>query len=124
MTTQPSARPVVLVIEDESVQRMMALDLVEEAGFDAIEAQDADDAIRILETRPDIRIVFADIDMPHGVDGLKIAAIIRNRWPPIELIITSSKRRPKLDDIPARVAFFSKPYHARRVIKVMQQLAC
>ena len=123
MSAQPIGRPLVLIIEDEPIQRMMALDFVEEAGFDAIEARDAADAISILETRPDIRIVFADIDMPHGVDGLKVAAAIRDRWPPIELIITSGKRSLKQDDIPARMVFFLKPYQVERVITAMQRLA-
>ena len=116
-------RTVVLVIEDEPVQRMMMVDLAEQAGFDAVEAAGADDAVRILEQRLDIRIVFTDIDMPHGVDGLKLAASIRDRWPPIELIITSGRRNPGLADIPARGVFFSKPYRTESVIEAMQRFA-
>ncbi len=86
--------PVVLVVEDEPILRMMAVDLVERAGFEAVEAAGSNDAIRILETRPDIRVVFTDIDMPGGLDGMKLAAAIRDRWPPIELIITSGKHKP------------------------------
>ena len=123
MTQRPNQRPTVLILEDEPVQRMMMLDLVEEAGFDAVEAMDADDAVRILEERLDIRVVLADIDMPGGVDGLKVAALIRNRWPPIELIITSGKRKPELADIPARGVFFSKPYSLDLVIRAMQRFA-
>lgn len=76
----------VLVVEDEPIQRMMIVDLVEEAGFDVVEAMDSDDAVRILKTRLNIRIVYTDIDMPGGFDGMKLAASIRNSWPPIELI--------------------------------------
>ena len=90
----PSNRQPVLVIEDEPILRMAALDMVEEAGFDPIgatDATDATDAIRILESHHDIRIVFTDVDMPRGVDGLKLAAFIRERWPPIHIIVTSGK---------------------------------
>ena len=104
------ARPAVLVVEDEPLQRMMLIDLVEDAGFVAVEALDADDVVRILESRPDIRVVIADIDMPGGVDGLKLAASIRDRWPPIELIVTSGRKRLTADDLPARGVFFSKPF--------------
>ena len=76
-----------LVVEDEPLSRIHALNLVEEAGYVAIEASNADEAISILEARKDIRIVFTDIDMPGSMDGLKLARAIRDRWPPIELIL-------------------------------------
>jgi CheY-like chemotaxis protein len=57
----PPTKQAVLVVEDEPLLRMMAMDLVEDAGFQAVEAADADEAVTILETRTDIRIVFTDI---------------------------------------------------------------
>ena len=119
----PPARQVVLVVEDEPLQRMMAVDLVEDAGFEALEVGGADEAVRILESRLDIRIVFTDIDMPGGVDGMKLAAMIRDRWPPIELIIISGKRRPRPEDLPARGVFFQKPYKKEEVAAAMLRMA-
>lgn len=110
----------ILVVEDEPLQRMMAVDLVERAGFEAVEASSADEAVSILETRLDIRLVFTDIDMPGGMDGMKLAASIRDRWPPIELIIISGKRRPTLEDLPARGVFFEKPYKRNEVTAAMK----
>jgi CheY-like chemotaxis protein len=81
--------PHVLVVEDEFFSRWHAVDLVEAAGYKAIEASTADEAIAILEARKDIRVVFTDINMPGSMDGLKLARAIRDRWPPIELILTS-----------------------------------
>src|ERR1019366_2069715 len=80
--------PVVLIVEDESLTRLDAVEMAEAAGFAVVEASNADDAIRILESRNDIRIVFTDIDMPGSMDGLKLPRAIRNRWPPIQLIVT------------------------------------
>jgi DNA-binding NtrC family response regulator len=102
-------RPV-LVVEDEPILRMMALDLVEDAGFDDVEACSADHAIEILAARTDIRIVFSDIDMPGTMDGLNLALAIRDRWPTIEIILTSGHRRVDVDSMPARAVFFPKPY--------------
>lgn len=102
--------PVVLVVEDEPLLRLCAVDLIESAGFEAVEARDADEAIEILSARRDIRIVFTDIDMPGSMDGLKLAAAIRDRWPPIELIVTSGMIDPPPGAIPARGKFFAKPY--------------
>jgi len=84
----PGRKPVVLVVEDENLIRLSALDMVEEAGFEAIAASDADEAIRILESRNDIRAVFTDVHMPGSMDGLRLARVVRNRWPPVALIVT------------------------------------
>ncbi len=123
MLDHSQPRPIVLIVEDEPLQRMMVVDMVEEAGFEAVEAMGADDAVRILESRLDIRIVFTDIDMPGGVDGMKLAASIRDRWPPIELIVTSGERRPRLSELPVRAVYFSKPYFREKIMETMQRFA-
>lgn len=102
---------------------MTAVDLIEDAGFEAVEATDAAQAIEILEGRPDIRIVFTDIDMPHGMDGMKLAMLIRDRWPPIELILTSSKLNPRPEELPLRGVFFSKPYSEEALISTVRRMA-
>jgi CheY-like chemotaxis protein len=89
---------------------MVAVATAQDAGFDAIEATDADSAIAILETRNDIRIVFADIHLPGSMDGLKLARAVRDRWPPIELILTSGLMKVGQRDLPERSVFLAKPY--------------
>ena len=105
----PNRSVLILVVEDDPLQRLGMIDLVEDAGFEAIEAHDADQAVEILESRLDIRVVFTDIDMPGSMDGLKLAAAIRKRWPPIEIIVTSGGRRPALEELPVRATFLPKP---------------
>jgi two-component system, response regulator PdtaR len=100
----------VLVVEDEFLSRLHAVNLVEDAGYKAVEASNAEEAIAILEARKDIRIVFTDVDMPGTMDGLKLAHAIRTRWPPIELIVTSGHFNLSDADMPERGRFFSKPY--------------
>lgn len=100
----------VLIVEDEFLVRMAAVDLVEEAGFLALEAGNADEAIAILEERPDVRLVLTDIDMPGTMDGLKLAHYIRHRWPPIHLIIASGKAMVEEADLPSGTRFLAKPY--------------
>jgi CheY-like chemotaxis protein len=75
-----------------------------------LRAANADEAIAILVSREDIRIVFTDIDMPGSMDGLKLARAVRERWPPIELILISGHFDIRQDEIPERGRFFSKPY--------------
>lgn len=117
------ARPAVLIVEDEPLLRIMAAEMVEEAGFEPVEAADAAEAIGLLEQRPDIRIVFTDIDLPHGIDGMALARAIRERWPPIELILTSGHFAAGELVLPARGLFFAKPYRQDEVIAAMRRMA-
>jgi CheY-like chemotaxis protein len=116
-------RPVVLVVEDEAVLLMAAIAMVDHAGFEAVEAANAAQAIEILESRMDIRVVFSDIDMPEGIDGVRLAAIIRDRWPEIEIILTSGFVEPSRVELPTRGLFFSKPYDEHQVITAMRKFA-
>ena len=111
---------IVLVVEDDPMLLMHAVDVIEGAGFETVIASNADEAVAILEARADIRIVFTDIDMPGSMDGLKLAAAVRGRWPPIEIIITSGQRMPDLADLPARGFFFPKPYSDAGLVRAIQ----
>jgi len=124
MRSLPPIRvPVVLVVEDEPLLRLFATQVVEDAGYEPLEAANAAQAIALLESRDDIRIVFTDIDMPGGLDGIALAACIRDRWPPISIIMTSGKPWPPRVAIPADTVFFSKPYRQDRVIASLQRMA-
>jgi CheY-like chemotaxis protein len=113
----------VLVVEDEPILLLMAIDLVEEAGFEAVGARNADEAILVLEARSDIRIIFTDVDMPPGsMDGLKLAAAVRGRWPPVEIIVTSGHMKLEPGDLPTRARFFTKPYDSGSIIKTMHEM--
>jgi CheY-like chemotaxis protein len=114
----------VLVVEDEPLMLMDALDLVREAGYEAIGAKDADEAIRILETRSDIQVVFTDINMPGSMDGIKLAHAVRNRWPPIEIIVTSGLALADVQQLlPERGIFFPKPYTPAQIASALHRLA-
>ena len=103
-------KDLVLVVEDEALIRMHCAEMIRDLGFEVIEAVDADQAISLLESVPGIKAVFTDIQMPGSMDGLKLAAAIRDRWPPVALLITSGKVRPPTNDMPAGARFISKPY--------------
>jgi DNA-binding NtrC family response regulator len=90
--------------------RVSAADMVRDIGFEVIEAMDADDAIRFLEMTDGIAVVFTDIQMPGSMDGLRLLAVIKDRWPPIALLVTSGQVAPTVGDIPAGARFLPKPY--------------
>jgi CheY-like chemotaxis protein len=115
-------KAVVLIVEDEALIRMNALQMVQDAGFAVLEACNADEAILILESRSDIRAVFTDITMAGSMDGWKLAHSIRGRWPPIHLIVTSGLRVPDGSQLPANGRFIPKPYSAEQVTAALREL--
>jgi CheY-like chemotaxis protein len=120
--TDRERNPVVLVVEDESLVRTTALAMVEESGFQAIGVGSADEAIRALEGRSDIRAVFTDIQMPGQMDGVKLARLIRHRWPAMALLMTSGKTRPMDTDLPNGARFVPKPYFAFQIERILRDL--
>jgi CheY-like chemotaxis protein len=110
--------PTVLVVEDDAQIREIVNDELQDAGYTVVVASDADAAVAILEARLDIHLVFTDIDMPGSMDGLKLAACVRDRWPPVHIIITTGKARPLT--IPANALFIPKPYLGRNVVAAMR----
>jgi CheY-like chemotaxis protein len=114
---------VVLIVEDEAILRLNAVEIIQDTGFEVMEAACADEAIAIPEARSDIRIVFTDIQMPGSMDGVKLAHFIRHRWPPIALIITSGHVRPKPEELPGNMHFLPKPYQQAELMSVLQRLA-
>ena len=117
-----NGKAVVLVVEDSTVIRMGAVDLVVNAGYEALEARDADEAIRVLESRADIDLVFTDIQMPGTMDGLKLAHYIRDRWPPVRLIVASGKAILEESSLPEGSSFFTKPYSDHAIADAMARM--
>jgi two-component system, response regulator PdtaR len=115
-------RPIVLIVEDEFLLRMSAVAMIEDAGFEVLQAGDADEAITMLESRSDIRLVFTDIQMPGSMDGLKLAAAVKGRWPPIKIIATSGRHLIRDSDLPEGALFLSKPYTSEGISILLHEL--
>jgi CheY-like chemotaxis protein len=113
----------VLVVEDDPILLMEAMDLVEDAGLTAYGARNADAAIGLLERHPDIRILFSDVEMPGTMDGLKLARAVRDRWPPVTIIMTSGRLKVSADDMPENGMFFAKPYPPSDIVKTLNRIA-
>jgi len=120
--TLPVPTPVVLVVEDEMVLRMRAVDIVEDAGFVPIEAVSADEAIKILESRDDIALLFTDIQMPGSMDGLALAHAVHTRWPHIKIILVSGQIAVTEADKPSDSRFFPKPLEIQQMVMELQEM--
>ncbi|MDP4026283.1 response regulator [Methylobacterium sp. NEAU 140] len=98
------------------------VEFVEDAGCEAVEATSVVEAIQILETRLDIRTVFCDLDMRGSTAGMQLATLIRERWPPLELLMISSQPWDT-SQIPARGVVLGKPFDRRKIVKAIQAFA-
>ncbi|AYJ85333.1 response regulator (plasmid) [Sphingomonas paeninsulae] len=120
--TRPRPTPIVLIVEDEMVLRMRAVDIVEDAGFTPVEAVSADEAMRVLESRDDISLLFTDIQMPGSMDGLKLAHAVHLRWPHIKIILVSGQIAVTDAEKPADSRFFPKPLEIQQMVLELQKM--
>src|ERR1700722_12766824 len=110
------AKPVILIVEDDELLRLYAAGLLEDHGFGVVEAENADAALTLLETRDDVRLLFTDIQMPGSCDGMDLARKVHTRWPHILLVITSGQLKPAQAEIPDHGRFVGKPYRANELV--------
>ena len=123
MGSSAKTASVILIVEDETLIRWGAVKMVEDAGFEVLEAASADEAIQILEGRSDIRVIFTDIHMPGSMDGLKLAHAVRCRWPPIKIIVTSGHGFPNEQALPEGGRFVPKPYNSIQLQDALREWA-
>jgi len=114
--------PAVLMVEDEALILLATAEDLREAGFTVYEASNADEAIAMLEAHAEIRILFTDVDMPGSMDGLKLSAAVRDRWPPTQILVTSGKTLVGRAEMPAGGRFLPKPYSMTRVVSTLHEL--
>jgi two-component system, response regulator PdtaR len=112
----------VLVVEDETLIRLWAADLLEENGFSVLEAKDADAALKVLESRSDVKLLFTDVQMPGSLNGMELAREVHARWPHILLVITSGRERPTCAEIPDHGRFVAKPYSGEELLGQVKEL--
>jgi two-component system, response regulator PdtaR len=115
-------RSVVLVVEDDPLIRMVAVDLVADLGFPVCEAGGADEALGALESRRDVFALFTDVNMPGTMDGLELAHLVRQRWPSLGLIVTSGRAPPPSVEMPRGSVFLPKPYSGAQLAQKLQQV--
>ena len=108
----------VLVVDDEPFLRLFACGVMEEAGYPTKQAGDAEEAMRILADGR-ITIVITDIEMPGSMDGLALAYRVRATWPHIAVIVSSGRRLPRPDELPADISFLSKPFSPERLLSLV-----
>src|SRR5580704_14242736 len=114
--------PVILIVEDEALVRLSAVDMLEDAGFRMIEAVNSEQALELLAADSDVQLLFTDVNMPGTIDGLALARQVRDRWPHIGIMIASGKQEPQPEKLPAGSRFEQKPYSTDMVVRHAREL--
>jgi CheY-like chemotaxis protein len=112
-----SVRPAVLVVEDEFWVMQDVAETLAEHGYEGLCARNGDEALPLLESRPDVKVVFTDVNMPGRVDGLSLAREVSRRWPWIDVLITSGRVREGDIDLQPEWPFTPKPYDPKKVVR-------
>lgn len=117
-----ATHPLVLVVEDEPLVRMVAAEGLEDAGFEVLEAESAADALDILNARSDVGVLFTDVNMPGDVDGVELARLVHERWPALRIVVTSGRDHLKKSEIPDEGRFVAKPYRTHEVVHLIEEM--
>ncbi|NBJ11048.1 response regulator [Microvirga arsenatis] len=115
-------QPVVLLVEDEPLVRLTQVDILREAEFWVVEAQDADEAFELLKSRPEIDAVLTDVNMPGSINGFEFARLVRQGWPEVGVLVISGKTGPGPGDLPPNAAFLHKPVRPDDLIAALQNV--
>ena len=116
------ARPVVLLVEDEPLVRTVQVDILREADFCVLEAQDADEAFEVLKRRPDVRAVLTDVDMPGSLDGFEFARLVAQGRPEVGVLVISGKTAPEPGDLPPSALFAAKPVRPDALVELLRRV--
>lgn len=114
--------PVVLVVEDEVLVRMLACDILDDGGFKCLEAVAAPEALALIDARPDIAVMFTDVDMPGEINGLGLAHLVAMRAPGVAILVTSGAAGPGQGDLPPGARFLRKPYSPSALLDLMAEM--
>jgi CheY-like chemotaxis protein len=116
-----SPQGLILVVDDDVLERMGASYMFSDAGYQVLEAGSGDAALRFFETNGDIKLLFTDVSMPGAISGAGLARQVAERWPRVGIIITSG--RPFPGDLPGKVRFHAKPYEPIDVLRDAKEVA-
>jgi len=117
-----AAPQVILVVEDEPLVRKLAAAMLEDAGYAVIQADGPRQAMLALEARGEIHLLFTDVQMPGGIDGLELARLVRRRWPRVRVLVTSGQYPVGAEELPVGGRFLSKPYLSTDVLRQVDEL--
>jgi CheY-like chemotaxis protein len=121
-TVSTADKPTILVVDDEELIRMLASEVLQDAGYNVIEAGTAVEALEVLDRVIDIQAVFTDVHMPGSPDGLGLARRIREMSPTCAIVVASGRYEPALEELAPGAMFLRKPYSVDAVVSAFDEL--
>ncbi len=112
---------IVLIVEDDELVRELGVELLSDAGFQVLEATNGEEALSLLESNPNVRVLFTDINMPGPLDGITLASVAALQWPHLAIIIGSGNVLPRSGGLPRGMVFIRKPYDPDSVIRLIRE---
>ncbi len=123
MSHKPFTVPYALVVDDDFLIRTDAKDILEEAGFQVLDAENVDAALDLLKVRhPEIVLLFTDVQMPGGLNGFDLARCVAVSWPHISIVVASGHVKPDPGMMPDKARFIGKPFSAEVVRAHLQEI--
>lgn len=122
MSDASNPKSVALVVEDEPLVAMEAVDILESGGFTVLEAWNADTALTMLERHGPVKLVFTDVHMPGSMNGFQLARAIRARWPDTAIMVCSGHIKPEGDELPEGAQFIEKPFSTKLVLDTVRDM--
>jgi DNA-binding NtrC family response regulator len=117
---QSSAAPVVLIVENDVLLRLVTASNLRDAGFEVIEAVNCAEALRVLNRIP-VDVLFSDIDMPGNMDGLALAQWVHRSQADTRIILTSGAARTP-GEVKEYASFLPKPYAEKDVERLLRSV--
>jgi len=111
----------ILIVEDDELVRELGVEFLSDAGFEILEASNGEEALSLLETNPNITVLFTDINMPGPLDGIALASIAAVQWPHLAIIIGSGNVSPRSGELPRGITFIRKPCDPDGVIRLIHE---
>lgn len=119
--TSDKTQPSILVVEDEAIVRLMAVDMFEEAGFQVLEAATGEKALDLIRSC-DLTALFTDVELANSIDGFYLARVAHNTHPNAPIIVVSGQQGARDGDLPDGARFIGKPYDPEAVITALRTM--
>jgi CheY-like chemotaxis protein len=121
-TPDPEPRRAVLVAEDEPLVRFFLVDVFEDAGFDVIAVNSADEAVLQFERGVTVDVAVSDIEMAGKLDGIGLARWLRENHPSVGVVLISGRIFPGNTKLPQGTMFLRKPVSSQTLLQHVHRL--
>ncbi|KQN26056.1 histidine kinase [Sphingomonas sp. Leaf33] len=112
----------ILMVEDQEEIAQLGRAILEDLGYDVVQCPSASKAIDLLDTDSDFRLIFTDIVMPGGINGVELAKEVRRRFPAMPILLTTGYSDRALDAESSSFDLVRKPYRRAELAQRIRTL--